>query len=78
MDISHVLINTNNLKKLIQIYFVKYFFCMIYMIKIKRSSESTYFVNFLNLVNNYNNTNSYEKNYNCHKCVLFLLCNTFI
>ena len=28
---------------------------MIYMIKIKRMSESTYFVNFLNLVNNYNN-----------------------
>ena len=26
------------------------------MIKIKRSSKSTYFVNFLNLVNNYNNT----------------------
>ena len=31
------------------------------MIKIKRSSESTYFVNFLNLVNNYNNTKLKKK-----------------
>ena len=34
---------------------------MIYKIKIKRSSESTYFVNLLNLVNNYNNTKLKKK-----------------
>ena len=51
MDISYVLINTNNLKNSIQIYF-----CMIYKIKIKRSSESTYFVIFFKLTNNYNYT----------------------
>ena len=34
---------------------------MIYKIKIKRNSESTYFINFLNLVNNYNKTKLKKK-----------------
>ena len=37
---------------------------MIYKIKTKTNSETTYFVN-LNLVNNYNNTKLKKKNYNC-------------
>ena len=35
---------------------------MIYKIKIKRNSESTYFINFFNLVNNYNKTKLKKKN----------------
>ena len=53
---------------------------MIYKIKIKRSSESTYFVNLLNLVNNYNNTKLKKK---VTVVIIFIfsfffLCYTFI